>query len=603
MEVCEMQSAENLLSIISDRGRKNLELERLYRILYNKELYLIAYSNIYANEGAMTAGVTDETVDGMSVAKIEKIIENIKLEKFVWHPVRREYIKKKNGKLRPLGLPTWTDKLLQEVIRIILEAYYEAQFSETSHGFRPNKGVHTALQNIRYTWKSVKWFIEGDISDCFGTIDHEILLSILARKIKDNRFLRLIKHFLECGYMEDWKYNKTLSGSPQGGVLSPLLSNIYMNELDKYAEEEIIPQYTMGTRRAESKEYKQINFQVKKSLKNKNIPEYKRLLKLMRNMPSKDTYDPKFKRIYYMRYADDWLIGVSGNKKDSEEIKERIKTFLANNLKLNLSVEKTLITNAKEDTAKFLGYEVLVLNENTKLDHRGQRNINGSIGFKVPDKVIKEKIDKYTRSGKPMHRKELTVYSDYDIVAQYQSELRGLVQFYTMAYNVHKLSKLKWIMEISLTKTLANKFKTSVPEIYKRYKATIETKDGKYKVVQIKVEREGKKPLIAHFGGIKIASNKNIPIKDTPSNIFNTRSQLIDRLLRNECELCGSQTDIEIHHLRKLKDTVKKYGTKRPLWLQRMVAMNRKTLAVCLKCHHEITYGRYDGEKLNKINN
>lgn len=303
-----MQKTEKVLDIISDRDKRMLPLFRIYRLLYNKELFLIAYKNIYANNGAMTKGVTNETVDGMSIAKIDQIIDQLKRETYRFSPVRREYIKKKGSKKqRPLGLPTWSDKLLQEVIRLILNAYFEPQFSDTSHGFRSDRGCHTALDAIRAKggWKSVKWFVEGDIRDCFGSIDHVVLLEILAEKIKDNRFLRLMKQFLECGYMEDWKYNASLSGCPQGSILSPLLSNIYMDKFDQFMEKQILPAYNRGGKRAENKAYKALRKQMEKYMRHEDWKTVKELHKQRQSMPSKDTNDPTFRRLHYIRYADD----------------------------------------------------------------------------------------------------------------------------------------------------------------------------------------------------------------------------------------------------------------------------------------------------------
>src|ERR1700730_6256496 len=244
-----MRSAETVLSIIRERGKQGLPLEDMYRQLYNPGLYLMAYGRLYANKGAMTPGSTSETVDGMSMAKIEQLIDDLRHERYRWTPVRRTYIAKKNGKLRALGLPTWSDKLLQEVIRLILEAYYEPQFSSLSHGFRPGRGCHTALTSITDNWSGTKWFIEGDVSQYFDTIDHSVLLAILGERLKDNRFLRLLSNLLRAGYLEDWKYHRTLSGSPQGGVVSPILSNIYLDRFDTYVEQVLIPEYTRRTRR------------------------------------------------------------------------------------------------------------------------------------------------------------------------------------------------------------------------------------------------------------------------------------------------------------------------------------------------------------------
>src|SRR6266498_5626671 len=226
-----MRKADTVLGIIRERDKRGLPLEDLYRQLYNPDLYLRAYARLSTNTGALTPGATSETVDAMSLAKIATLIDTLRHERYRWTPVRRTYVPKKDRKkLRPLDLPSWSDKLLQEVMRSLLEAYYEPQFSDHSHGFRPNRGCHTALQTIRQKWTGTRLFIEGDIAKYFDTINHEILLKIVGEHIKDGRFLRLIRELLAAGYMEDWKFNKTLSGAPQGGVISPLLSNIYLNK-------------------------------------------------------------------------------------------------------------------------------------------------------------------------------------------------------------------------------------------------------------------------------------------------------------------------------------------------------------------------------------
>jgi group II intron reverse transcriptase/maturase len=245
-----MRRAETVLSVLRERGRRGLPVERLYRMMFNRELFLMAYGRIYSNQGAMTPGATQETADGMSVAKIDRIIDALRHERYRFAPARRIFIPKKNGKLRPLGLPTWSDKLVGEVIRLLLEAYYEPQFSDRSHGFRPGRGCHTALREVATTWTGTTWFIESDISNCFSSLDHTIMVKALSEKVHDNRFLRLIQNMLEAGYLEDWTWGATLSGVPQGGVVSPVLSNIYLDKLDKFVETVLVPDYTRGQRRA-----------------------------------------------------------------------------------------------------------------------------------------------------------------------------------------------------------------------------------------------------------------------------------------------------------------------------------------------------------------
>ena len=253
-----MRNAETVLNIIQDRGKRSLPLEDVYRQLYNPALYLRAYANIYQNKGAMTKGIDGETVDGMSHKRITDMIDELRHERYRWMPVKRVYIPKKNGKTRPLGLPGWKDKLLQEVIRAILEAYYEPQFSDLSHGFRPQRGCHSALNSIHKNWTGTKWFIEGDIKGCFDNINHDILLNMLKAQINDNRFIRLIANMLKAGYCEQWKYYPTLSGTPQGGIASPILSNIYLTALDKYVEYTLIPEYTRGIKRRKHPQYTRI---------------------------------------------------------------------------------------------------------------------------------------------------------------------------------------------------------------------------------------------------------------------------------------------------------------------------------------------------------
>jgi len=595
-----MRNAKIALGIISKRGSKKQPIERIYRLLYNPELYQMAYRNIYANDGAMTKGSNDETVDGMSMKKIMDIIGRVKTETYQWTPVRRTHIKKSNGKLRPLGLPTWSDKLLQEAMRIILEAYYDGQFSENSHGFREGRGCQTALEAItrKGGWKSVKWFVEGDIANCFGSIDHEILMNILKERIKDNRFLRLIENLLKSGYMENWKHSPTLSGCPQGSILSPILSNVYMDKLDKYVENELIPKYTKGKRRAENKEYKAIMNQIAKYKRHQNWEKARELEKISQTMASKEPTDPNFRRLYYIRYADDWLIGLSGSREEAEEVKTQIGGYLHGELKLELSGEKTLVTHARNEKARFLGYDIHVLHADTKHDHRGQRIINGAIGLRVPRDKMQAKMSEYMARGKPIHRKERTINSDYDIISQYQSELRGFVQYYLHAYNAHEMHNVKRAMEMSLAKTLANKYKTTSKRIFDDYKTTVETENGKYKVLQAKVERENKSSLIAQFGGIRIAYDKEATITDAPKQIYNVKSQLIDRLTRKVCELCGTPGETSMHHVRKLKDLSKSGRKNKPEWMKRMIAMNRKTLAVCDSCHNKIHSGEYDGPKV-----
>lgn len=347
-------------------------------------------------------------------------------------------------------------KPLQEVMREILEAYYEPQFSNHSHGFRPNRGCHTALQEIQI-WKGTRWFIEGDISKYFDTIDHDVLLKILEKNIHDGRFLRLISNMLKAGYLDDWKFNQTISGTPQGGVISPLLANIYLNEFDQWIENTLIPQYTKGKRQKSNPVYNRMNAEISKARKNGDMQTAHKLEVERRNIPSVDPYDENYRRCRYVRYADDFLIGFTGSKADAEEIKAAMHNFLENELHLELSQEKTLITNASSQAAKFLGYEIKAQRANDYIDPKGRRGANGAIALFVPAKVIESKCQSFKRKGKVTHRNELLQEDDFSIVQQFQAEYRGLIQYYILAQNLSWFSTLYWVMETSLLKTLAHR--------------------------------------------------------------------------------------------------------------------------------------------------
>jgi group II intron reverse transcriptase/maturase len=418
-----MQNAETVLGVLRERGRRGLPCDELYRQLFNPQLYLLAYGRLYSNQGALTAGADGETADGMSQAKIGRIIDAVRHERFRFLPARRVYIPKKNGKRRPLGLPSWSDKLVGEVIRLLLEAYYEPRFSDRSYGFRPGRGCHTALSEVANRWTGTTWFIEGDISDCFGSLDHSVMLSALAEKIHDNRLLRLIKQMLKAGYLEEWVWNATLSGAPQGSVVSPVLSNIYLDRLDTFVETVLIPANTRGARRRMNPAYNQVKHAIARARRHGDRAAVRELRQQLRRLPSADPHDPGYRRLRYVRYADDHLLGFIGPKAEAEQIKARLAQFLREDLKLELNEEKTVITHARTRAATFLGYEITVQH------FRDRPSVNGGIWLRVPRAVVKAKCALYFKRGKPARRTELLNRDDLAIISTYGAEYRGVVQY------------------------------------------------------------------------------------------------------------------------------------------------------------------------------
>jgi group II intron reverse transcriptase/maturase len=586
-----MQSAETVLGVLRERGRRGLPCDELYRQLFNPQLYLLAYGRIYANHGAMTPGVTGETADGMSMGKIGRIIDAMRHERYRFRPARRIYIPKKNRGRRPLGLPSWSDKIVGEVVRLLLEAYYEPTFSDRSHGFRPGRGCHTALAEVANTWTGTAWFIEGDIADCFGSLDHSIMVGILSEKIHDQRFLRLVRNMLQAGYLEDWRYNVTLSGCPQGGVASPILSSIYLHKLDQFVETVLIAEYTRGRRRARNPAYLRLQTRLATARRRGDRAAARAIRRQMLRLPSADPNDPEYRRLRYCRYADDHLLGFTGPKAEAEQIKQRLATFLRDDLHLELSPDKTLITHARTRAARFLGYEITVGHNDTKIT-RGRRAVNGQVILRVPQNVIKAKCAPYLRGGKPAKQPALQNGSDHSIVATFGSIYRGIVQYYLLAGDVFRLHRLRWVMETSMLKTLAGKHRSSVSKMATKHKVKIDTPNGPRTCFEARIHRDGRQPLVARFGGIPLQRQRTAKLADRqPTTVDYPHKELVTRLLADTCELCRNKGDVQVHQIRKLVN-LDPPGPHQARWAKIMADRRRKTLVVCTTCHDHIHSGQ-----------
>lgn len=588
---------------ILERTKKNSETNkeevftRLYRYLLRPDLYFIAYKKLYSNNGASTKGVNDDTADGFSEDKIAKIIASLADESYMPNPSRRTYLKKVNGKMRPLGIPTFTDKLIQEVLRTILEAVYEPLFMDCSHGFRPGKGCHTALKSVKYQFNGVRWFIEGDIKGCFDNINHEVLVGIISKKIKDARLTKLIYKFLKAGYLEDFQYNNTYSGTPQGGIISPLLANIYLHELDKFVEK----QSSMFNKPAESRltaEYTQICNEMSYTRKRiakatdenekaAQILKLKQLGAQLRKTPSKSQTD---KKIVYVRYADDFLLGVNGSKEDCQHIKDELSVFIRGTLKMELSEEKTLITHSNQ-YARFLGYDVRVMRNGViRPNGRGatQRTLSNRVELTVPlqDKIMRflfdNKIIAQKQNGEiePIARISLLRLTDLEIVGSFNAELRGLCNYYNMAGNFCSLNYFGYLMEYSCLKTLAAKHRSSIGKIKQKYR----DKNGGW-CIPYETKKGTKQLHLAKYSDSRNVKNPSDTISSVAIIHKNTRSTFEHRLKARVCELCGTTESehYQIHHVNKIKNL----KGKEP-WKIMMISKRRKTMVLCLECHTKI---------------
>ncbi len=418
-------------------------------------------------------------------------------------------------------------------------------------------------------------------------------MDILQENIRDNRFLRLIAGALKAGYCEDWNFHPSLSGTPQGGTVSPVLSNIYLDKLDKFVESTLIPEYTKGDKRGRNPAYGQVANQLQTARRQGDFERVRALKKALRKYPSKTPDDPGYRRLRYIRYADDFLFGFAGPFEEANQMKDKVASFLQTELKLTLSAEKTLMTHAQTGRARFLGYEIGIMYSSTKLNRLGTRGVNGVVGMYIPEDVIQAKRKRYLRDGQPIHRPELQNDSEYDIIIRYQGEYRGLVQYYGLAHNLAQLGYVKWTMETSLLKTLASKNQTSVTKESKRLKATTKTSDGPRKCLKLTIPREKKKPLIAIFGGLSLKRRKNPIMEDRVIFPYvQLRSEIVERLLNDTCEVCGEKKNVQMHHVRHLRDLNQKGKREMPLWMKVMIMRKRKSIPLCKGCHDDVHHNR-----------
>jgi len=610
MQLLEMAGSVKVLERLEVIRKLNAKREwindRLYGLTAKEDLLIVAYERLKSQPGNMTPGSDDETLDGFSMRTIKELSEQLRTEKYQPRPVRTTYIPKANGKKRKLGIPCPKDKVVQEVVRMILEAVYDsphgAYFCENSHGFRHARSCHTALQEVQGKWSGMTWLIEGDISQCFDDIDHEILIGILRNKIKDERFISLIKKFLKAGYLDmDRVLKNSLAGTPQGGIISPILSNVYLHELDEYIERLRIG-CEKGRQRKLNPEYRSLQrkrLQLAKQGKT-GTKEYKALTKAMRKLPSMDQNDEGFVRLKYVRYADDWIVGIIGPHKLAEEIKEKIGQFLMSRLHLTLSQEKTRITNARSEEAEFLGYRIR-LGRSDK-EQKVTRSTNGSgrifprrstgmqVVLKVPiEKVIRRLTQKgfCDGQGNPTAKKGWTILDEDQIINLFSSVNRGLLQYYRPADNWAEMRRIQYILKFSLAKTLAMKRKTPITRVIRKSR------------IQTVVRTKAGEKVISFYQTSDWKTNRDAFSKSEDVDLVRMSTRLRTRSkLGLICCICGDAKGVEMHHVRH----VRKMSDKKAKGFVRLMAiLNRKQVPVCEQCHLKVHSGKYDGLKLEDL--
>jgi len=593
--------------------------EDLYRLMYIPEMYVMAYEQIKSKPGNMTKGADGSTIDGFSMETIDGIVTKMRDESFQFQRARRVYIPKKSGGKRPLGVGNPTDKVVQAVIKTILEAVYDSPagptFREHSHGFRPGRSPHTALQEIKRTWHGATWMIEGDIKGCFDNIDHDVLISLLRKRIRDERFLNLIRKALTAGYLEFKTPVNAIVGTPQGSVLSPVLANVYMHELDVFVEQKTA-QYEVREPKKLSREYKKLTariYSIRKKLKATTEEEERRAL--MARMKSEvaarlsvPTYedDGRLITVKYVRYADDWIVGINGPKALANKLREEIGDFLRDELKLTLSVEKTHIRHAKSEEAFFLGTRINIgrdksgkvmyvkgdtREKGTKFSRRTtgwQPRLNAPI-----HKIIQRLAEKEFcyPDGRPRRVRRLTVLDDDQIVAMYKSVLLGYSNYYSFVENRYRFHRIAYIMRYSCASTLASKHRITLSQAFARY-----GNDMTVKVATDKGTLTRSLDIPSSFrrtNSFLTGAGRGGP-ETTLRVWWNLRSR---SKLGLACVVCGESDSVEMHHIRH----VRKMGKTVTGFNRLMATVNRKQIPVCLGCHDKIHRREYDGLRLSEL--
>lgn len=601
--------AMNSIAKVSMSGRR---VNGLFRLATNPEvLWKQAYANIYSNKGAITKGVDRNTLDGFSEERVNHLIGLLARREYCPKPVRRTYIPKKNGKLRPLGIPTGDDKLVQEVVRILLEQIYEPIFSENSHGFRPGKSCHSALRQVKNVWNGTKWIIEFDIKGFFDNINHNKMIEFLEKKIDDKRIIHIIRQMLKAGYAQDWKYNATWSGTPQGGVISPILANIYLHELDTFMED-MICQFNKGERRKDNPDYKKLcrqmiiinrelrelrqKFKEGKPLNDARkeiLRERREIQKKMRVINSRLHVDSEYRRLRYVRYADDFIIGVIGTRKEAESVMLQVKEYINNVLLLEVSEEKTCIADAN-DGVRFLGYDIKTYTstKTTKIAWGKGTCNRRTISEKMQLHIPSEKMFQYaSKNGygdmaifRPKSRPALLRRSDVEILMTYNAEMRGLANYYSLAQGYKTaLQRVIGLAQWSFFATLSHKHKSSIGKVARKMKLSAQS-GYELKVNINGIPKSYRLFRLKDHEPPKI-HNSNVDTPWDTTRFTMTRSELVQRLNANTCEYYGKTGGyMEVHHIKALKDV----QGKKQLWQQMMCAMRRKTMVLCVDCHNEL---------------
>lgn len=552
---------------------------KIYNILYDPYFLEYAYNTIKSKPGNITPGISPETLDGLSWDWFVETSESLKEEKFSFKPGKRILIDKSNGGKRQLTIAPPRDKIIQAGIKIILNAIYEPVFLDSSHGYRPNRSCHTALKFISQKFMPSVWFIEGDMNKCFDSIQHRKLMDLIEYKIKDRQFTKLIFKSLRAGYFEFKIYKSDIVGTPQGSIISPILSNIYLHQLDVYVNS-LKKEFDIGTLPKVNSDYKHIVYLMAKAKAKNDMVEFKKQLQLLRQINSINFNDPSYKRLNYVRYADDWIIGIRGSYKDSQIIQNKVIAFCSS-IGLTINPTKTKITNLMTDRAKFLG---VYITRSTHVKISKYKNIVRRIGLRLRFEVSISDINKillensFLKNGKS-HPKFLWYHLEHrQIITLYNSVLRGLINYYGFVNNYGKLAGYIYMtLKFSCAKLLAAKYKIrSMKKVFDKFGTNLTIHNTNAK---------GKMSIYSFYKPTwKINTNRYLINSNPIINTSYAENISLAKLDKLSCKICGSNFKVEQHHIRKMKDL----NPKLSLVDRLMVKANRKQIPLCRECHMKL---------------
>ena len=584
----ETNSMVDKLNDLYFHSSDNLSIDRKLYKMINKDLLLLAYSNIKSKPGNLTPSLNPQTLDGVSDKFFDQLVTSLISGRFSFQASRQVNISKPTGGERTLRIAPPRDKIVQEAIRLILNAVFEPIFLNTSHGFRPNRSCHTALEDISIRWTGLTWAIEGDIYKCFDTIDHGLLMIIIEEKIQDREFTKLIRKSLKAGYFEFTTYKANAIGTPQGSIISPILANIFMHQLDLYVES-LAKEFNKGYRSSTSKNSRSFEYQISKYRKAGDFTKVKELIKLRNSSSSINTHDPDFKKLDYVRYADDWVIGVKGSFDDAKLILSKVKCKLLE-MKLNLNTDKTKITNLYNERVLFLGVEIFYSKVNTIREYWNnnilfsQRKVS-NIRMEAPlTRVIKRLTEaKFIAKGKAAPRFLWLHHTHGQILHLYNSVVRGYLNYYSFVHNYNSLVQvMQTIVKSSCAKLLAAKFSLNTrAKVYSKFGSLMEFADNK-----------GNKHCFIppKYGVTRKFKTSRIPKVDvtvTQTNIDNLpmiplyTQKSVSTFESLICRNCNSDYRVEMHHIRALKDLNPKISGIDKL----MIKARRKQIPLCRDCH------------------